>query len=66
MRQLLQRDDFTKSEAIVNTVKEFKLNSDSVNPFLEDGNYAPLPDKHTHLKALYGYYRNFRVTQPVP
>lgn len=59
MRRLLEQGDFTNSEAIANTVKEFKLSSDSVNLFLEDGNYAPAQDKYVALKTLYSYYRDY-------
>jgi putative DNA primase/helicase len=59
MRRLLEQSEFTKSEAIANTVKEFKLSSDSVNLFLEDGNYATAQDKYVALKTLYSYYRDY-------
>jgi len=59
MRRLLEQGDFTQSEAIKNTVKDFKLSSDSVNLFLEDGNYSPSQDKYATLKSLYSYYRDY-------
>lgn len=59
LKRVLEQGGFTKSEAIENALKEFKLNSDSVNLFLDDGNYRPSEDKYISLKTFYEYYREY-------
>lgn len=59
LRRLLEQGDFTKSASIENMIEEFKLSSDSVKMFLEDGNYSPCPEKFANLKDLYSYYRDY-------
>jgi putative DNA primase/helicase len=59
LRRLLKQGDFTKSPAVENILKEFKLNSDSVFMYLDDGDFTPDPDNYVNLKDLYLNYREY-------
>lgn len=59
LNRLLIQGDFSKSEAIDNAIKEFKLSSDSVNLFLEDGCYIPGGTDQLPLKTLHQIYREY-------
>ena len=59
LNRLLMQGNFSKSLAIDNAIKEFKLSSDSVNLFLEDGCYIPGGADQAQLKTLHQSYREY-------
>ena len=59
LRRLLKQGDFTKSLAIDNILKEFKLDSDSVYLYLDDGDFKPDTENYVNLKDLYINYREY-------
>ncbi len=60
--RLLKQRKFTECEAIINAVKDFRQNSDSVSLFLEDGNYQPSANDQISLKSLFQLYKTFCST----
>lgn len=56
LNRLLLQGDFTKCKAIISALEDYKKNSDSVNLFLDDGNYKKSSDDTISLKSLYMSY----------
>lgn len=59
LNRLLTQGDFTRCESIINAVNQFKMDSDTVHLFLDDGNYQKSLDKRISLKELYGQYSEY-------
>jgi putative DNA primase/helicase len=59
LERLLAQGNFSKSIAIDNALEDYKLSSDTVHLFLNDGNYIPSDDKKIQLKNLYSDYREY-------
>ena len=59
LNRLLAQGDFTKCESILNAVNQFKMDSDTVHLFLDDGNYQKSLDKRFALKDLYMEYSEY-------
>ena len=59
LNRLLMQGDFSPCEAIDHAINEFKLSSDSVNLFLEDGCYIPGVAAQIPLKTLHQIYREY-------
>jgi putative DNA primase/helicase len=59
LNRLLIEEDFSPCEAIDHAINEFKLSSDSVNLFLEDGCYIPGVAAQIPLKTLHQIYREY-------
>ena len=59
LNRLLEQKAFTQSEAVNNARRQYELESDSVNQFIEDGGYIASATYYTIIKPLYEEYRTF-------
>ena len=57
LKRLLKDKNFTYSKAIDDEVKKYKINSDSVQLFLNEENYISSSEYFTKIKDLYRDYR---------
>jgi len=61
LSRLLQQKNFTLSEAVKMQVEQYKMQSDSVQMFLEDAMYIPDAREYKMIAQLYDDYRQFCV-----
>lgn len=59
LQRLLSQNGFTKSETVENFLKNYQLQSDSVQQFIEEEGYRKCPDNGILLCELYPEYRLF-------
>lgn len=59
LNRLLDQNAFTVSKLVEEELIKFKLESDSVRMFLEEGQYTPSPTDWESLKDLYTQYRAY-------
>ena len=59
LKRLLTNRNFTPSKAIENAISEYRLQSDSVQFFLEEEGYVPDSGHEITLKEFYGNYKQY-------
>jgi len=61
LNRLLEQKAFTQCEAVNQARKQYELDSDSVNQFIEDGGYITSATYYTIIKDLYQEYKAFCI-----
>jgi len=61
LTRLLSQKKFTESVAVDNALKEYKMNSDSVNLFLQDEFFEPSTTEETTLHGFYLKYNRYSI-----
>jgi putative DNA primase/helicase len=59
LSRLLQQGDFSKCAAAVSVLERYRKDSDSVELFLEDGQFIPSNEEVVSLKEFYSSYKDF-------
>lgn len=59
LNRLLEQKRFTQSDAVNNTLKNYRIQSDSVQLFLTDEGYVKDVNKEISLKQLYEGYKDY-------
>jgi putative DNA primase/helicase len=62
LKRLLAQKKFTQSDAVDQLLQQYKKESDTVQLFLEDGNYVLATAEEILLKTMYSDYRDYCVT----
>jgi putative DNA primase/helicase len=61
LNRLLNQKRFTDCEAVKEALKQYQIQSDSVQMYLQERGYKSSPDKYKTIKELYNDYRVFCV-----
>jgi len=61
LNRLLEQKGFTYCEAVNEARKQYELESDSVNQFIEDGGYIASSTNYSPIVELYREYRGFCI-----
>jgi putative DNA primase/helicase len=59
LRRLLNNGGFSYSQRVAEAINKYRVQSDSVQQFLEESNYTPGQSKEQFLQMLYNDYREF-------
>ena len=59
LERLLKQQGFTNSDVTKEVLSQFKLESDTVQLFLDENQYKPSADKHDSMRIIYDGYRGF-------
>ena len=61
LKRLLEQKKFTHSDEVSNTLHNYRINSDSVQIFLNDEGYVKDINKEISLKRLYADYKDYCI-----
>ncbi len=61
LKRLLQQKRFTQSDIVDNTLNNYRMQSDSVQLFLNDEGYVKDVNKEISLKKLYADYKDYCI-----
>lgn len=56
-RRLLKQKSFTRSQAVDDALRAFRVNTDSVRSFMEEEGYRPSVDHHRPMQDVFQVYR---------